>query len=37
MPVAEAAAERLISLPLYPEMSVEQINYVATTLRSILA
>lgn len=37
MPVAEAAAERLISLPLYPEMSLEQIDTVASTLRSILA
>jgi dTDP-4-amino-4,6-dideoxygalactose transaminase len=37
MPVSEAAAERLISLPLYPEMTAEQISYVAQTLRSILA
>jgi dTDP-4-amino-4,6-dideoxygalactose transaminase len=37
MPVTEAVAERLISLPLFPEMTAEQIQHVAATLRAILA
>lgn len=36
-PVAEAAARRALSLPLYPEMGDEHVEYVAGTLRSILA
>jgi dTDP-4-amino-4,6-dideoxygalactose transaminase len=37
MPVSEAVAEQLISLPLFPEMTAEQVRYVTATLRSILA
>jgi dTDP-4-amino-4,6-dideoxygalactose transaminase len=36
-PVAESAAEQVLSLPLFPEISVEQQAYVATELeRSLL-
>lgn len=35
-PVAELCAEELISLPLYPELSSEQITYVADSVRQIL-
>jgi dTDP-4-amino-4,6-dideoxygalactose transaminase len=37
MPAAETAAGRLLSLPVYPEITDEQVEYVAATLRSILA
>jgi dTDP-4-amino-4,6-dideoxygalactose transaminase len=36
-PVVERAAHRILSLPLYPEMSEEQVDFVAATLRSIVA
>ncbi len=36
-PVAERTAGRLLSLPVYPEMSDEQVTYVAATMRSIIA
>jgi len=36
LPNAEYASERLISLPLYPKMSVDDVDYVADTVKSIL-
>ena len=36
MPVAERAARRILSLPMHPHLSLEQIERVATTLRSML-
>lgn len=36
-PVAEACAERLLSLPLYPELSEEQLVFVCDSLKEILA
>lgn len=35
-PVAEACAERLLSLPLYPELSEEQLVFVCDSLKEIL-
>ena len=32
-PVAESAAERLLSLPMYPELAAEQIEYVCTSIK----
>jgi dTDP-4-amino-4,6-dideoxygalactose transaminase len=32
-PVAESAAERLLSLPMYPELTAEQIEYVCTKIK----
>ena len=32
-PVAESAAERLLSLPMYPELAAEQIDYVCTCIK----
>jgi dTDP-4-amino-4,6-dideoxygalactose transaminase len=32
-PVAESAAERLLSLPMYPELTEEQIEYVCTSIK----
>ena len=32
-PVAESAAERLLSLPMYPELTAEQIDYVCSSIR----
>ncbi len=31
-PVAEAAADRILSLPMFPELTVEQVDYVVKTL-----
>lgn len=36
LPIAESACERVLSLPLYPEMSDEQAAYAAQTLRAIV-
>jgi dTDP-4-amino-4,6-dideoxygalactose transaminase len=36
LPQAERACERVISMPLYPEMSHEQAAYAARTLREIV-
>jgi dTDP-4-amino-4,6-dideoxygalactose transaminase len=36
-PIAESVARCCISLPMFPEMTDEQISYVAQSLRSILA
>ena len=36
-PVAERLARRCLSLPMYPELTAEQIQYVAETLRAALA
>jgi dTDP-4-amino-4,6-dideoxygalactose transaminase len=36
LPQAERACERVISMPLYPEMSDEQAAYAAQTLREIV-
>jgi len=36
-PVAEAMASRLLSLPMYPEISREQIEFVADRLRAAVA
>ena len=35
-PVAESAAERLLSLPMYPELTAEQIHYVCSSIREYL-
>jgi len=32
-PVAESAAQRLLSLPMYPELTDEQIEYVCTSIK----
>ena len=32
-PVAEHTAERLLSLPMYPELTAEQIDYVCSSIR----
>jgi dTDP-4-amino-4,6-dideoxygalactose transaminase len=34
-PIAEACAAEIVSLPMFPELSAEQIHYVADTLRNI--
>jgi dTDP-4-amino-4,6-dideoxygalactose transaminase len=36
-PVTESLAKRLLSLPIYPEMSIEQIDYVADHIRRFIA
>jgi dTDP-4-amino-4,6-dideoxygalactose transaminase len=36
MPVAEAAAKETIALPVYPELTEEQIRYVAATVREFV-
>ena len=36
-PVAEKIAEEFISLPMYPELRAEQIEYVATEIRNYLS
>lgn len=36
-PVAERSAEQLISLPMFPELSQEQISYVSNELKALLA
>jgi len=36
-PNAEYASERLISLPLYPKMSTEEVDYVAETVKEIIS
>ncbi len=35
-PVAEKAAKEILSLPLFPEMKLEEVNYVAETLKNSL-
>jgi dTDP-4-amino-4,6-dideoxygalactose transaminase len=35
-PLAERACERVLSLPLYPELTDEQVAYVASTLREVV-
>ena len=35
-PVAESAAERLLSLPMYPELTAEQIDYVCSSIKEFL-
>ena len=35
-PVAESAAGRILSLPLFPEMTLDQVDYVADLLSRIL-
>ncbi|MGM0587764.1 MAG: DegT/DnrJ/EryC1/StrS family aminotransferase [Bacteroidota bacterium] len=35
-PVTESLAKRLLSLPIYPEMSIEQIDYVADHIRRFI-
>ena len=35
-PVAEHTAERLLSLPMYPELAAEQIDYVCSSIREYL-
>jgi len=37
LPHAEAAARETLALPIYPELSEEQIRYVATTLREFVS
>ena len=36
LPVTEAAAERIVSLPMYPELSVEQVEMVIRTVKKCL-
>ena len=36
MPNAEAAAKETIALPIYPELTEEQIRYVAATVREFV-
>ena len=36
-PIAEEQARTILSLPMYPELSAEQIGYVATELRAAVA
>jgi dTDP-4-amino-4,6-dideoxygalactose transaminase len=33
VPVAEAAAKRAVALPLYPDLSAEQVDHVADLIR----
>ena len=35
-PVTESAAERLLSLPMYPELTTEQIEYVCTCIKEFI-
>ena len=35
-PVAESAAERLLSLPMYPELTTEQIEYVCSSIKEFV-
>ena len=35
-PVAEHAAERLLSLPMYPELTAEQIDYVCSSIKEFV-
>lgn len=37
LPVAEAIAEQCFSLPIYPEMTPEQVNQVITTIRGVFS
>ena len=34
--VAESAAERLLSLPMYPELTEEQIEYVCSSIKEFV-
>jgi dTDP-4-amino-4,6-dideoxygalactose transaminase len=36
LPTTEAAADQILSLPMYPELSEQQLTYVADTLREVL-
>ena len=36
-PVTEAASERIVSLPIYPEMTQQQCEYVVQTVKSSMA
>jgi len=36
-PVAEQSASEFLSLPMFPELTDEQIQYVADTLRQVIA
>ncbi len=36
-PIAEAGANRLLSLPMFPEMTKEQVTYVADCIRSVIS
>ena len=36
LPLTEAVTERIVSLPMYPELTVQQIETVATTIRECL-
>jgi len=36
LPVSEACAKKLLSLPMFPELTEEQINYVCKCLNEIL-
>jgi dTDP-4-amino-4,6-dideoxygalactose transaminase len=35
-PHAERACERVLSLPIFPSMTAEQVNYVATTVLEVV-
>ena len=36
-PVSERLAQRCLSLPMFPELSIEQVDYVCTRLRAAIA
>ena len=36
-PIAESSAERELSLPMFPELSEDQIRYVCDTLRAVIS
>ena len=37
LPATERACERVISMPLFPEMSEDQVRYAASTLKTVVA
>jgi dTDP-4-amino-4,6-dideoxygalactose transaminase len=37
LPVAEEAAEQILSLPLFPNLSIDQVEWVARSLRAVIA
>jgi dTDP-4-amino-4,6-dideoxygalactose transaminase len=36
-PVAEQAAQEVLSLPIYPELTADQLTYVAETIKQFFA
>lgn len=37
LPITEAVTERIVSLPMYPELTTEQIHYIVSTIKGIRA